>query len=62
MNKLIMNPDVNRVSRIISAINKKNGHCPCQIEVSDSTLCPCDDFYNGECHCKLFIKKESDHE
>ena len=36
-----------------------DGHCPCQIEKSEDTLCPCKDFYEGVCHCKLFIVKEN---
>lgn len=54
-NRLILNPDKEVVSKIIESIQKKDGHCPCQLEISDNTLCPCSDFYNGECHCKLYI-------
>lgn len=54
----ILNPDYNVAIKVIEAIIRNEGHCPCQIEKSDDTLCPCVDFYHGECHCKLYINKE----
>lgn len=44
------------VESVITAIINKNGHCPCQIDQTEDTLCPCVDFYKGECHCKLFVR------
>lgn len=58
MKKLILNPDANTVAKIITKIQQKDGHCPCQVEISDDTLCPCKDFYDGICHCKLYVVKE----
>jgi len=56
---LILNPNRDHVNKILNGIYNKEGHCPCQIEVSDDTLCPCKDFReSNECHCKLFIVKE----
>lgn len=56
--RLILNPDPDIVAKVITKVQQKGGHCPCQIEVSDDTLCPCRDFYNGSCHCKLYVEKE----
>lgn len=57
MKGYILNPDKEYVKKIIEGIQKKNGHCPCRINVDDTTLCPCDEFVEKQiCKCKLFIK------
>lgn len=54
-----LNPNLDYVNRIIIGIDKKNGHCPCRVNMDESTLCPCDDFVtNGNCKCSLFVKIE----
>ena len=54
-----LNPNKEFVNRIIEGIHRKDGHCPCRKEVSDETLCPCDEFIKeGKCRCGLFIKVE----
>lgn len=51
-----INPDKKYVSSIIEGLEKKNGHCPCRVNVDDTTLCPCDEFISdGICKCKLYI-------
>ena len=51
-----INPDKKYVNIIMEEIKKKNGHCPCRLDVNDTTLCPCDEFINtGVCKCKLYI-------
>ena len=51
-----INPDKKYVDIIINGLIKKNGHCPCRVNVDESTLCPCDEFINtGVCKCKLYI-------
>ena len=51
-----LNPNKEFVNRIIEGVQRKDGHCPCRKEVSDETLCPCDEFINdGICKCKLYI-------
>lgn len=51
-----INPDKKYVDIIITGLEKKNGHCPCRLEINDSTLCPCDEFISdGICKCKLYI-------
>lgn len=51
-----LNKDKNYVLKIIDGIEKKEGHCPCRLNVDNTTLCPCDEFVkDGVCKCKLFI-------
>ena len=53
-----MNPDLNVVRGITTAIDRNDGHCPCVPEKDDTVLCPCDEFISGKgCHCNLFIKE-----
>lgn len=59
MKGYVINPDKEYTSKIIEGIYRKNGHCPCRVNTDETTLCPCDDFIqNGNCKCRLFIKKE----
>lgn len=59
MKGYILNPDRKYVEKIIDGIYKKKGHCPCRVNVDDTTLCPCDEFVkDGICRCKLYIPKE----
>lgn len=58
MKGYILNPNKEYVDKIIQGIIKKEGHCPCRVQISDETYCPCDEFIKqGICRCKLFIKK-----
>ena len=58
-----LNKDIEYVKKIMQGIERKNGHCPCRLKEDDTTLCPCDEFKEGICKCKLFIpindKRES---
>ena len=57
---MITNPDIEYVQGIIKGIVKKSGHCPCKVEVSDDTICPCKDFREtGHCCCKLYIEEDT---
>lgn len=57
-----INPDKKLVSVIMEGLERKDGHCPCRINVDDTTLCPCDEFVNEKiCRCKLYVPIE-DHE
>ena len=59
MKGYILNPDRKYVEKIIEGIYKNQGHCPCRVNVDDTTLCPCDEFVkDGICRCKLYIPKE----
>ena len=54
-----LNPNREFVNRIIEGVQRKDGHCPCRKDVSEETLCPCDEFITtGICRCGLFIKEE----
>ena len=44
MKGYILNPDKEYVEKIMQGIYRKNGHCPCRLEVNETTLCPCDEF------------------
>lgn len=51
-----LNEDKEYVLKIINGIKRKNGYCPCRINVDDTTLCPCNEFIQkGICKCNLFI-------
>lgn len=51
-----INPDRKYVNTIMDGLGRKDGHCPCRINIDDTTLCPCDEFINdGICKCKLYI-------
>ena len=42
--------------KIVEGIYRKDGHCPCRLQVDDTTLCPCNQFVNeGICKCNLFV-------
>ena len=54
-----LNEDKEYVMNIIKGIYARNGHCPCRVNVDDTTLCPCDEFVSeGICKCNLFIKQK----
>lgn len=54
-----LNPDKKYVATIIEGLERKNGHCPCRVNVDETTLCPCDEFIEtGVCKCKLYISFE----
>ena len=59
-----LNPNKEIVNSIKEGLKKKNGHCPCRIEISDDTKCRCKEFrdqiddpnFEGYCHCMLYYK------
>ncbi len=58
--KYELNPDLEHV-RMIRAGQERNKekygekYCPCKIEHTADTICPCREYREtGECHCKLF--------
>lgn len=52
-----INPDKDKVKEIRAALKNNNGYCPCKIEQSEDTKCPCKDLReNQECCCELYIK------
>ena len=61
-----LNPNKEIVDVIKEGLKKKNGHCPCRLEISDDTKCMCKEFRNqiadpdfeGYCHCMLYYKSK----
>lgn len=66
MLKIKKNPDEEIVSEIQAKLKQTNGNCPCVLPSAWSidTKCPCKDFREqtseGECHCGLYVKVQSD--
>lgn len=52
-----LNPNKEKVAEIRSKVKKGNGYCPCMIEQSEDTKCPCKDMReNKVCICGLYVK------
>ena len=57
--RIEINPDKEFVCDMRKAIKDNNGHCPCQLERTPDTKCPCKSFRDmdeGTCHCGLYTK------
>ena len=51
--------DQNMVDFIKAKLKETGGYCPCKIEKTPDTKCPCKEFRDqkkGECHCGLYRK------
>ena len=60
MLKIIYNQDKQVVAKILDALDKNNGYCPCKLEKNNDTKCMCKEFKEqkeGYCHCGLYIKE-----
>ena len=52
------------VNAIREGLKKKEGHCPCRLEMTEDTMCMCKEFreqiadpdFEGFCHCMLYYK------
>ena len=56
---VILNQNTNLVDKITRRIKINNGYCPCQIEKTQDTICPCKPLKKyGICHCNLYTKVE----
>ena len=52
-----LNPDSSMVQRLRAAMEKNGGYCPCRLQHTPETLCPClDPAFSGFCHCRLYFK------
>lgn len=64
--KITLNPDKKIVEMLREGLKKKEGHCPCKLEISDDTYCICKEFreqiadpgFEGYCHCMLYYKEK----
>ena len=60
MLKITYNQDKQIVDKILDALDKNNGYCPCKLEKNNDTKCMCKEFKEqkeGYCHCGLHIKE-----
>jgi len=54
---VILNPDARKVDAIRNFLKTNGGYCPCQINRSEDTICPCKKFReNKECCCELYVE------
>lgn len=61
MLKITYNQDKQIVDKILDALDKNNGYCPCKLEKNNDTRCMCKEFREqkeGYCHCGLYIKED----
>ena len=60
MLRIIKNPNEEMFKEIQAAVKSNDGYCPCRIERTPDTKCPCKEFREqtseGECHCGMFCK------
>ena len=60
------NPDAEYVAKILEALKKKDGYCPCRLQKTPENICICDEFkqqiadpdFEGFCHCRLYYKEK----
>lgn len=60
MLKITYNQNKQIVDKILDALDKNNGYCPCKLEKNNDTKCMCKEFREqkeGYCHCGLYIKE-----
>ena len=59
-----LNSNKELVDKIKEGLKKKNGYCPCRLEITEDTKCMCKEFrdqiedpnFEGYCHCMLYYK------
>ena len=60
MLKIIKNPDTQTYNDVMKEVKANDGYCPCRLEKSPATKCPCKEFREqiteGECHCGAYCK------
>lgn len=57
--KMMLNPDADHVRYVRKALKDNGGYCPCQVDKTPDTKCPCKDFREGRgCDCGLYVPKE----
>lgn len=60
------NDDRKIVDAIREGLKKKEGHCPCRLQMTEDTVCMCREFreqiadpdFEGYCHCRLYYKEK----
>ena len=64
--KITYNENREIVEKIREGLKKRDGHCPCRLEMTEDTMCMCKEFrdqvadpdFEGYCHCKLYHKEK----
>ncbi len=60
--KIKLSEDKELVAEIKKKLKENGGYCPCRMEQTEDTKCPCKEFREqaeaGECHCGLLYKTE----
>ncbi len=59
-----LNEDKEIVRSVREGLKRKNGYCPCRLEMNEDTKCMCKEFrdqiadpnFEGYCHCLLYYK------
>lgn len=65
LGKVRLNSDESVVKIIKEGLKKKNGYCPCRLEMTEDNKCICKEFreqiadpdFEGYCHCMLYYKE-----
>lgn len=61
--KYILNPDPYELGVIRSSIRNNDGYCPCSLDRTADTKCPCLAFRSGEgCQCGLYVEAPASEE
>lgn len=60
MRKIKLGKDIALVDEIRKKLRENGGYCPCKLEQTEDTKCPCKEFREqetqGECYCGLYYK------
>lgn len=59
------NDDRELVEKIRAGIIRREGYCPCKIDMTEDNFCMCKEFrdqiadpdFEGFCHCRLYYKE-----
>lgn len=60
-----LNPDSGYVKKIREGLARRNGYCPCRLQMTPENICICEEFrrqmadpdFDGFCHCRLYYKE-----
>jgi ferredoxin-thioredoxin reductase catalytic subunit len=59
--KVVLNPDKAVVADVRAGVKARGGYCPCLVEKSEDTKCPCKKFREEqECCCGLYVKEQTE--
>lgn len=53
--RLTLTENEEKAMKILKAVYKNDGYCPCRLTKSEDTKCPCKEMMeDNHCHCGLF--------